>query len=156
MSVYVSQFTTTVWAPSGDVPPPITPPVTRTMRFAAGTAGNSWYLVPAIVDSGSELRSKVVKAVRATGKFTDAALQVYTWDVTSDINVSDLEAGTNSVTGDIALADTTQVEQSPRFQVNCPNAVLSDVRIEGTWDGSGQPDRIDEMVLEIAVEGVRR
>jgi len=156
MTLHVEQFTMTVWAPEGDVPPPVTPPVTRTMRFAAGTTGNRWRLAPSVVDSGNELRSKTVKATHATGKFTNAFLQVYTWDVTQDINVTDLENGTGSITGNIDLPDTTQVQQTVRYQVNCPNADLSNLCIEGEWDGIGIPDRIDELVLEIAVQGARR
>lgn len=156
MSIYISQFSMTVWAPVGDEPPPMEPPITRTMRFGAGTTGNSWYLVASVSDSGHELRSKVIKAVRAIGKFTDAALQIYTWDLTQNINVSDLEAGTNSTTGDIALTDTTGVQQTPRFQLNAPNAVLSTVRIEGTWDGVSPADQVHELEYEVAIQGARR
>lgn len=156
MSVYVSQYSMIVWAPVGDVPPPMTPPTTRTMRFGAGTTGNSWYLVPSIIDSGVELRSKQIKSVRVTGKVTNANLQIYTWDVLSAINVADLEAGTNSATGDIPTPDTTEVTQSARYNINCPNAVLSTVRIEGVWEGDSPPDRIDELIYESDVQGVRR
>lgn len=156
MSLHVSQFSMTVWAPSGDVPPPATPPVTRTMRFGAGATGNSWYLVSSISDSGSELRSKCIKAVRAIGKVTDAALQIYTWDVTQDVDVADLEDGTNSITGDIAIPDTSQIQQTERYQVNCPNAVLHTVRIHGTWSGVGLPDSVHELCVEISIQGARR
>lgn len=156
MSIHVSQYSMTVWAPVGEVPPPETPPTTRTMRFGAGTAGSTWYLVAPIVDSSNELRSKVIKSARVTGKVTNANLQVYTYDVLSAINISDLESGTNSVTGDIPTPDTTEVAQSALYNVNCPNAVLHTIRIEGEWEGAGEPDRIDELVYQVAEAGVRR
>lgn len=156
MSLHTSQFSMTVWAPSGEVPPPVTPPVAHTMRFGAGTTGNSWYAVASISDSGQELRSKNVKAPHLTGKVTAAAMQIYAYDVTQAINVSDLEQGLNSVTGDISIPDTTEVTQTERYQVNVVNACLHTIRVHGTWDGSGQPDRLDEIVYELSVQGVRR
>jgi hypothetical protein len=156
MSLHVEQFTMTVWVPVGDIPPPVEAPVTRTMRFAAGTTGNRWYVVAAIVDSGNELRSKQLKSARITGKVTDCNLQLYTWDVLSAIDVGALEAGTGSATGNIPSPDTTDVVQSARYNVNCANAVLHTMRADGIWIGDDPPDRVDEMVYEVSGQGVRR
>lgn len=126
-----------------------------TFRFDTG-AGNEWFIVPPISDSGEELRSKVVKAARVTGKVTDASFSVYGYDIGANISVADLRAGTNSSTGDISLPDTTQVAQSARKPLNVSNAVLTTIRVAGTWSNEGTKDRIDEVVYELAVEGVRR
>lgn len=127
----------------------------RTLRFDAGQ-GSEYYLVAPVVDSGNELRSKNIKAAHATGRFTNAAMQVYTWDVTQTVNVADLEAGDNSATGDIPVDDSTDVAQLVREQVNCPNAVLSTIRLEGDDRGQTERDQIHEIVYEQSIQGVRR
>jgi hypothetical protein len=126
-----------------------------TTRFDAGE-GSEWYLVAPVVDSGNELRSKTIVAAHAMGRFTNANMQMYTWDVTEGVNLDDLEAGTNSSTGDIPIDDSTEVAQSVREPMNCKNAVLSTIRIEG--DDRGQPvrDEVHELVVEQAIQGVRR
>ena len=126
-----------------------------TMEFDEGN-GNFYYLVPPIVDSGDELRSKVVKAIRVTGKKTNASVLGYGYDVETPINVTDLEDGINSATGALPLTDSTQVAQSERQQVNIPNAVLHTVRVQGDDTGETTRDRIDEVVTEQADQGVRR
>lgn len=112
--------------------------------------------MPPVVDSGEELRSKTVKAVRTTGKFTNAAEEVYSYDVSDVVSASDLEDGVNSTTGTIAITDTGGVAQTPRAQVNVPNAVLHTVRIVGSDIGEDERDRIDEIVTEQSSIGVRR
>ncbi len=126
-----------------------------TVRFDEGI-GNIYYLVAPVVDSGSELRSKTIKSVRVTGKKTNVSAKVYGYDVGDEVNVTDLEDGTNSDTGAIAIANSTLVSQSPRQQVNVPNAVLHTVRIEGNDTGETVRDRIDEITTEQSIIGVRR
>lgn len=135
------------------IPPDDTPLGTFTVGF--GGLAINWYLVPSIADDAVELRSKVIKSVRVTGKVSGANVKVYTYQPTEDINVTDLEDGLNSAVI-VILDDTTQVVQSERFTVNVPNAVLETVRVEGLWRGVGQPDRLDEVCWERAVQGVRR
>lgn len=124
-------------------------------RFDAGT-GSSYYLVPPVVDSDSELRSKVVKPARVTGKRTNQSIQAYGYDVGTEISVSDLEDGLNSSTGAIALDDNSNVSQSPRVGINVPNATSHTVRIAGDDTGESTRDQIHEAVYEVAQQGVRR
>lgn len=127
----------------------------ETERFDAGT-GSGYYYVAPVVDSGDELRSKTVKAVRATGKFTNAASQIYGYDVSDVVSATDLEQGLNSDTGQIAITDTAGVAQTPREQVNVPNAVLHTVRIVGDDTGETTRDSIHEIITEQGDIGVRR
>lgn len=127
----------------------------NTQRFDEGI-GNSWYVVLPLIDSGEELRSKVLKAVREIGKVTNASIMVYGYDVDDPITVSDLEEGINSETGGLGLTNTTQVTQSQRVQINVPNAVLHTVRIEGDDTGQSTRDTVHEIAMEQAEEGVRR
>lgn len=128
---------------------------TTTQRFDAGL-GNSWYLIPQISDSGDNLRDKQVKAARVTGKVTDANFKMYRYGATDPIVMDDLTDGTNSITGPVALTDTANVTQSQRFQLNVPNSALHTIRVEGTWDGEGIKDRIDEIEYEVSEQGIRR
>jgi len=135
------------------IPPDETPLGTFTIGF--GGLAINWWLVPSISDDSIELRSKVIKSVRVTGKVSGANVKVYTYQPTEDINVTDLEDGLNSAVM-VILDDTTQVVQSARFSVNVPNAILETVRVEGLWRGVGQPDQLHEICWERAAQGVRR
>lgn len=125
-----------------------------TMRFDAGT-GVRGYVVAPLSDSDIDI-TKVVKPATVKGKLTNAVIQIYVYDVEDPILVSDLEAGTNSTSGDIPLSDTSQVTQYARQPLNCPNAMLHTMRVECEWDGAGVRDRIDSFGYEIAIQGVRR
>lgn len=137
--------------------PPSTPKVSAVTFDLFETGENvDWYVISQISDSGNELRSKVVKALRVTGKTTSANARLYTYGPTLPINVTDLENGTNSITGAVALPDTTQVRRGHRVQVNCPNAALHTIRVAGTYAGDAVKDRLDEMAVEQAIQGCRR
>ena len=159
MSVHVSQFSVTVWAPNGDVPPPVVTPRVESFRFDGGT-GSAYYIVPQLSDSGQELRSKTIKAVRVTGRLTSASAMVYGYDVGQAIIMADLEDGvrtdTHSVTRPQTFPDTTHVTQTARKPVNVANAVLHTMRLEGDDTGNATRDRIEEIVYEVAIQGVRR
>jgi hypothetical protein len=130
-----------------------------TERFDAGE-GSQWYVIPQLSDSGDELRSKTVKAVRATGRLTNAAAMVYGYDVGQRIIMSDLENGERNpvkmVTRPQTFPDTTEVAQTARKPVNIVNAVLHTVRLSGDDTGQAARDRVDEIVYEVARQGVRR
>lgn len=149
----ISQLTIELGRGPEVIPPDESPLGTFTIGFG-GLAVN-WWIVPSIADDDIELRSKVIKSVRVTGKVTRANAKVYTYQPTQNIDVEDLEDGVNAQAM-IQLTDTVQVVQSQRFNVNCPNAVLETVRVEGIWQGEDGPDRIDEICWERAVQGVRR
>ena len=128
-----------------------TPRVAETQKFDAGT-GSNYYVVAQIDDAGDELRSKVYKAVRATGRKTNASAMVFGYDVNQEISVDDLEDGTRTntrmTTRPQSFTDTTSVSQSERKPVNITNAVLGTVRYEGDDTGNEQRDQIHEIVVE--------
>jgi hypothetical protein len=157
MTLFISQFVVELLAPfGGDVPPPPTPtPEARTVRFDAGL-GSNWWIVPQLDDSSDNLRDKAVKSFVATGKMTVPRFSIYAYGPADNIDVATIEAGTNSASGKKLLPTTTQVQRSARKQINIPNAMLHTVRLEGTWDGQGIVDRVDEIVYEVARQGIRR
>lgn len=152
---YISQLCIE-YATGDTIPPPPPGPSTSTFTFDEGEEAVEWWIIPQLTDSGVELRDKVVKAVRVTGKVTSANAKVYRYGPTDPVVVSDLEDGLNSATGAVTLSNTTNVAQSQRLPVNVPNAMLSTVRIAGTWSGTGIRDRVDEILYELAQQGVRR
>lgn len=156
MSLFISQFVVELLAPFGEQPPP--PPVTpeaRTMRFDAGL-GSDWWVVAQITDSGDNLRDKCVKSFVATGKMTVPQFSIYAKGPQKNIDVAAMEAGTGSATGKKPLPTTTEVQRTARRQLNVPNAMLWTWRLEGIWNGEGIPDRVDEVVIETAAQGIRR
>lgn len=137
-----------------DVTPPADSP-TGTFVFNGGGDGVSYYLVPQLSDSGVELRDKVVKPFHVTGKITSPLAKIYGYGPQENIDVDAIEAGTG-FKAIVVLDTTTQVALSKRHPVNCPNLRVHTIRIEGRWDGTGVRDRIDEIVYEQAISGVRR
>jgi hypothetical protein len=126
-----------------------------TERFDAGE-GSEWYICSSVVDSGVELLAKTIKGMRAIGKLTNASMMLFGYDIGDGIDVGDLETGTNSSTGPVALTDSTQVAQSTMLNINVTNSVLWAVRISGDDTGETVRDRVDELVVQVAEGGVRR
>lgn len=148
----ISQFVLLVGRGPEVVPPEDNPVGTFTVGAGLGL---DWFLALQLSDSGIELRDKVVKDPRATGKFTSGKLKVYGYGPKEDIDVEDIEDGTGQKAM-VLLDDSTQVQQSKLLRLNVKNAMMHTVRIEGIWDGVGIPDRVDELVYQVARQGVRR
>lgn len=130
-------------------------PTVQTERFDAG-AGSEWFVCPQISDADNNLRSKVIKSGRVTGKLTNASFRIYGYDIDALISMADIEEGINSSTVAITLPDSDQVMQSPRKQVNVKNSVLATIRVAGNCVGEQVMDRVDELVYEQADQGCRR
>lgn len=143
------------WTASAEITSHVPRGGVLTERFDSGL-GSEYYLVAPVIDSGNELRSKNVKSVHATGKLTNPEVRVYGYDVGDNVNTTDLEDGTNSSTGAVALTDTTDIAQTPRVNLNVPNAVLHTVRLSGDDTGQTERDEIHEIVVEQSEQGVRR
>jgi hypothetical protein len=157
VTLHITQFVTEVLVPLSEVPPPptVTPRV-ETARFDARGGGSSWYLVPQLSDGGIELRDKTVKSFRVTGKLTSPQFCIYGYGAQVPIVVSDIEDGINSTTPKIPLPTTIEVEQYAQVTVNVANVGTYTWRLEGVWDGTGDPDRIEEAICQVAQQGIRR
>lgn len=115
-----------------------------------------WYLAWQLDNGGSENRDKTVRSALVTAKLTNGTADIYTFGAADEINVADIESGANSASGPIVLDDSAGVTEYARVQLLCPNANMFTPRIAGTWDGVGIRDRVDELVLEASISGVRR
>ena len=137
--------------------PTIAPPAespTRTYTVGEGL-GNNWFIALQLSDSGDELRDKVVKSVRVTGKVTNCRAKVYGYGPMQNISVEDIEKG-NGQRVTVQIPNTDDVQQSKRHQINVPNCMTHTIRIEGSWPGEGRPDRVDEITMEVSRQGIRR
>lgn len=156
MTLHITQFVTEVLVPLSETPPPpVVTPRVEAQRFDARGGGSSWYLIPQLSDGGIELRDKTIKAFRPTGKMTNPQFSIYKNGSQEPIVVTDMEDGINSATGKIPLPTTTEVEVYARTQINVANAMLYTWRLEGV-SGGEDVDRIDEVTVEVAVQGIRR
>lgn len=116
-----------------------------------------YYIAWQYSDGGSENRDKIVRSLFATGKLTNGEASIHGSGSGQDVDVTALElSNSNSASGTIPLGTSTNVKQFERVQLCCPNLNLVTARISGTWDGVGMRDRVDEVVVEVAVQGVRR
>lgn len=116
-----------------------------------------WYVAWQLSDSGNEMRAKYVKGLRYTGIITGASAQVYGAGTAETISVTAIEAGTSGeLTTPAAFASTTAVGVSKWHRVMAKNLYAWTIRVSGTWDGALAKDRIDEVVAEYAVQGVRQ
>lgn len=109
-----------------------------------------------LTDGGAENQNKSVRAMRSTGKFTNGNMQLFGFDSAVSMNITDIENGTNSQSGNISLGTTTDVQQSQRAPGVYPNLCVFTLRVSGTYVGSGDADRLDEVFMEYQPSGPRR
>lgn len=127
-----------------------------TFRFDAGAEETDWYLAWQLDDADQEFRPKNVKTVKVTGRLDDAVAQIHGNYAGEEIDVAAIESGTNSKSGSIALPDSAAVAETERFRMNCKNLKNFTARVGGRWDGTGEKVRIDQVALELEIEGARR
>lgn len=120
-------------------------------------AAVDWYAAPAFSDLNSELRGHTVKRLRATAKTTSGSFGVFGTQPTESVDVTSLEAGnSSSLTGAVSIPNSTSVTFTEQYQVNAANLCQSTIRIQGQYSGSGNPERVDEILYESAIIGARR
>jgi hypothetical protein len=130
----------------------------RTLRFDGG-GGESvpWSIGWQFSDAGEEQRPKSVKHPRIIGKVTDANIGIHGVEVGEDVDVAAFEAGNaGSKTGAVAIVDSTNATWYPQEQIFVNELMSFAPQIVGEWDGVLPKDRIDELVLDVMVQGSRR
>lgn len=129
-----------------------------TWRYDTGSGQTiSGYLAWNFVDNGAETVSKVIRSLRPKGKFADAKLQIYATTPDSDVEVTDLENGTNPAF-EIDLDATTAIHQYQVIKAKVKNALMWTLRLEFTsnWSGTGKKDQIHEVAVGLDVAGQQR
>ncbi len=110
----------------------------------------SWYAAWSYSDFGSELISKRISKIRPKGQFTDAAVQIYAVTPDSDIDVDDLEAGTNAAF-EYALDDSATLHQYEIKKARVRNALMATARIEGISTAANGDLSTCDQLHEIAI-----
>ena len=130
-----------------------------TFAFDMGTGDSiPWYLTWAYMDSGVESIAKNIRKVRVKAAVTDGKVQIYTVTPDSDINVAELEDGTNP-DWEYSLDDSTSVKQYQQLKTRIRNALMWTARMEGTSvsDGTVESlDQVQEITLQIDIAGQER
>lgn len=127
----------------------------NTYRFETGNDPVSWHFAPVFSDSGDSQRVKNIgPGVYVSGKVTRGKLKFYVAGSRQTIPVTDLEDGVNPRFS--IPVDNDGVLEGGRRQLNVRNAKLHTVRLEGTWDGVAEKDRIEDINYEAHVYGARR
>ena len=124
-----------------------------TFRYdeADGTSVPFWFFVtPA--DLGEEFRRKRVHSVRLTGRFEDAEVKVYGTRDGGEFDLDAVEAGTGAL-ATVTLDDAAAITRQFRKKWRVRRLDLAGFRFAGVWAGTGEPSRIDEMVVELDVTG---
>jgi len=130
----------------------------NTYRFDTFDGGGvSYSMAWQFTDADSEDRPKKVKSLRITGNLQGANFGIHGASPGENINVAVLEAGNaGSKSGAIALTSSTGVAFYPREEFAVQNLMVFTPNIVGTWDGTGNKSRIDEIVIEYVVTGGRK
>lgn len=138
----------------------------KAFRFDGGlNAGETvpWYFAFQFSDGGQEDRPKKVKFPRITYKGKSMTLGIHGAARDETINVATLEAGNSgSKTGSVTVPNATALTSGDRLQVEAGNLAVFTVRVDGVYDGAETDafglvirDRVDEVVLDVTVQGGR-
>lgn len=107
----------------------------------------AWYLLWQVMDNGAESRCKQTTFFRVTAKTTNGRLQIHGTGPDGDLDRDAIAAGENPLS-EQEIADTSTMHRHKRQPLRVRNLSLWAPRISGEWDGVGNKDRLDELVIE--------
>lgn len=120
-----------------------------------------WYLAWQFSDYGVEDRTKVVKGVHFIGSitgltFSDHGLSIHGAQPGEILDIPALETDPIGKSGIIIPYPLAFVGQGEITELDVDNLSQLTVRACGNWDGIGDRDRVDEIVLEVQIRGTKR
>lgn len=121
-----------------------------------GSGAVPYYFLIQPTDNGEEQRNKRIKSVRVTGRVTSPVVQIHGANRGDTIDVGDMEAGTDSASGNIALTTSGVIKRQYKAQFEVKNLAIWALRFSGTWDGSDDVDEIEEIVVELDTHGGKK
>lgn len=126
----------------------------KTFRYYEGDGtAIPYYIVFQPTDLGEELRSKMMRSIRVTGRVNSLVAQIHGAAPGGEVSIANIEAGTNSLSGDITIGSSSGLRRMFRTKYLVKNLGIAALRLAGTWPGTGDPDRIDEVVIEVGTHG---
>lgn len=133
----------------------------KTYRFDARQSGSTetitWSGAWQIMDFNQDRQGKRVDSFQVTSRGQNTTAGVFLFQPSDSAEASVLDQSVSvSASGTITVSSTSSLQRSPYTLLNLPDAPLLTVKIQGSWNGSGQADRVDEVALEVvALEGMR-
>lgn len=112
-----------------------------------------WYIAFQPSDMGEERRQKAIRRLRVTGRSAAAIIQVHGARAGGDIDIDDIEAGTNSLSGNITVPASTGIERQTEIPYLVERLQVASLRYADEWDGVSELNRLDEIVLDVDVHG---
>lgn len=117
--------------------------------YDAGTNSVSWYVATPFTDQGAEGIDKTITGLAATVCGTAVTAGIHANTSNQAIPVTDLETGNGaSESGSIALGSPSSMLTTAWKKLNVRDKRLYALRVDGTFSGSGNKDRVDEVVVE--------
>lgn len=136
--------------------------VVKTYRWDDPLSGEvvPYYMASEFSDWGEESRPKHVGPIFSVvaKQAAGGTAGVYGAEPGDSIPVTALEDGVHSTSksGIITLPIASTVSQEDVIELNIDNLKQFAVRVDGTWNGIGERDRIDEVIIQAEVVGARR
>lgn len=114
-----------------------------------------YYLAWQMMDNSAEATNKRITAIRVTGKLTNASVTIHAASPGDTINRSQIESGSGSRV-QVTFPNSSNVVRHERKKVRVRNLSIWTARIEGSWDGTGIKDRLEELIIEGQPHGVTK
>ena len=115
-----------------------------------------FYISWQMMDNGVENLDKEVLAIRATcSTSSDGKVQIHGFEQGEEINREDVDDGLNALY-EIDIPNATIVTRHRRVKGGSKNMAIWTPRFSGTWDGTGEPSRLDELVIEYRIKGTKK
>lgn len=108
-----------------------------------------FYFATQFSDFGLSRRAKKITRQTIYGRFSTLNFSYHGADAANrNVITSDIENGTNPLSGTIVFTGGgTEIERTIEKRHLTKNIDEVAMRVAGTWDGIGEPDRIDKIVL---------
>lgn len=118
-----------------------------------------WYIAWNYMSSGSEFIAKTIRKLRLRASIKSGTVKVYTAQPNSDVDVTDLENGTNAASSDSVPTSTT-TKTYGIINTRIRNGLMWTVRINGTSQSTDSKfttvDSFQELAYEYDIAGQKR
>lgn len=113
-----------------------------------------WYVAFQPVSLNNERQQKMVRFLRVTAHITGGILQIFGARAGGDISIDAIEQGIHSISGDIPVPDSAALTRQFEIKYLVKGLQLAGVRISGVWAGTGEVNRVDEIVATCSLHGI--
>jgi hypothetical protein len=127
-----------------------------TFLYDEATSGTpvAYYVAFQPTDMGEEGLQKYIRSFRLTARIRGGIIQVHGTRAGGSISITDIENGTNSLSGNITVPAAAGLARAFKIKYDVKGLQIFSVRIAGEWPGTGDVDRLDEFVLDGGVHGI--